>query len=469
MSEDPRSKSQAVREALTRAELYRAGDATGNFRFRIAVEPFALTRREWDFLSALGPRLLAFYRAVNQLYFDSISGRAPAWVARYLDVGKPETVVECGRMNRFKRQMPGVIRPDLIPTRDGMIATELDAVPGGIGLTAALSAAYAQAGASLPDPAGLVTGFERMIRAHAAGSDATLAIVVSEESRDYRPEMAWLAEALTQRGLCAVTLAPSDVSLTDAGLWMQTPEGRRRIDVLYRFFELFDLKNVPKSEIILYAAKKGQVALTPPPKAYLEEKSAFALFHHPALSAFWRGHLGDETHTALQRLFPKTWMLDPTPIPPHAILPGLALDGVALSDLRALGAATQRARHLVIKPSGFSSLAWGSRGVAVGHDLSETAWREALDQALAAFHTTPHILQEFHKGKKVTVAYDDPQRACVAEMEGRVRLSPYYFVAGNQTHLGGVLATVCPTDKKCIHGMPDAVMAPCIVVEGDVE
>jgi hypothetical protein len=27
--------------------------------------------------------------------------------------------------------------------------------------------------------------------------------------------------------------------------------------------------------------------------------------------------------------------------------------------------------------------------------------------------------------------------------------------------LGGVLATVCPADKKILHGMPDAVMAPC--------
>ena len=28
---------------------------------------------------------------------------------------------------------------------------------------------------------------------------------------------------------------------------------------------------------------------------------------------------------------------------------------------------------------------------------------------------------------------------------------------------GGILATVCPADKKLLHGMPDAVMAPCRV------
>ena len=49
-------------------------------------------------------------------------------------------------------------------------------------------------------------------------------------------------------------------------------------------------------------------------------------------------------------------------------------------------------------------------------------------------------------------------------MPGRVRLCPYYFVAGNtdsaKTQLGGVLATICPADKKILHGMIDAILAP---------
>jgi hypothetical protein len=46
-------------------------------------------------------------------------------------------------------------------------------------------------------------------------------------------------------------------------------------------------------------------------------------------------------------------------------------------------------------------------------------------------------------------------------MSGRVRLSPYYFVAEEKVELGGILATVCSADKKIIHGMEDAIMAPC--------
>jgi len=29
--------------------------------------------------------------------------------------------------------------------------------------------------------------------------------------------------------------------------------------------------------------------------------------------------------------------------------------------------------------------------------------------------------------------------------------------------LAGILATICPADKKIIHGMKDAIMAPCAI------
>ena len=55
----------------------------------------------------------------------------------------------------------------------------------------------------------------------------------------------------------------------------------------------------------------------------------------------------------------------------------------------------------------------------------------------------------------------------VVPMKGRARLCPYYFVAGDgdsaRPHLGGVLATIVPADKKIVHGMTDAVLAPCSI------
>jgi hypothetical protein len=63
------------------------------------------------------------------------------------------------------------------------------------------------------------------------------------------------------------------------------------------------------------------------------------------------------------------------------------------------------------------------------------------------------------------VEYYEPGSGTVFSMEGRARLSPYYFVREGQAELGGVLATVCPKNKKIIHGMRDAVMAPCSIME----
>jgi len=53
----------------------------------------------------------------------------------------------------------------------------------------------------------------------------------------------------------------------------------------------------------------------------------------------------------------------------------------------------------------------------------------------------------------------------VVEAQGRVRLCPYYFVVDGQARLSGALATFCPPDKKIIHGMQDAALLPCRVVD----
>jgi hypothetical protein len=308
-----------------------------------------------------------------------------------------------------------------------------------------------------------------MIRDTAGQEHPNLALVVSEESRDYLPEMVWLGEALCKEGLSVYVVEPAQVEFTEAGLFVQTSathEGRRiPAHVIYRFFELFDLKNIPKSELILYAAKKDLVSLTPPAKAFLEEKLAFALFHHPVLRSFWFEELGKNTFGVLDDIFPKTWILDPREVPPHAVIPGLRIGDRWISDWKALCHLGQKERRFVVKPSGFSELAWGSRGVTVGHDVSEKEWQGVLEGALDAFSQTPSVLQEFHKGRRVETSYYDSTGGMIQKMSGRTRLCPYYFVGQGKAELGGILATVCPLDKKLIHGMTDAVMMPCALRE----
>ena len=161
---------------------------------------------------------------------------------------------------------------------------------------------------------------------------------------------------------------------------------------------------------------------------------------------------------------PYTWAVDPAPLPPHAALPELNL-----TDWQQLKRLSQRERELILKVSGFSAEAWGARGVYMGNDLSLPQWRAAVDEALAEFSRSPWVLQRFHKPKVVESSYFDFDKNALTPMPGRVRLCPYYFVGGEgdaaRAQLGGALATICPADKKIIHGMSDAILAPAAVQE----
>ena len=454
------------------AGLFRVADG-GEERvaWRIAPEPFALSPATANALETLGDALLAFYRALNALYTRSVRGTAPPFIAEYLDQGKPEHVIKLARQNRFRSDVVGVIRPDLILTDGGFVATELDSLPGGMGFVGAMAEQYCRIGfESFGGSSGMPEGLASLFADLAGHPHPVAAIVVSEESADYRAELTWLAERITAASIATVyCVAPQDIVFTEQALFVRLPDGREeKIDVLYRNFEMFDLLNVPKWELMFYAARKNRVHVTPPPKAQLEEKLAFALLHHPLLEDYWRAELDAQTFERLAQLMPQTWILDPRPLPPQAIIHSLTLAGKPISDWEALTKLGKSERDLVVKPSGFSELAWGARGVRIANDLSREEWAAALGEALASFPHTPYILQRFRKGRRVEVQWWDRTSDEMKTMDGRVRLSPYYFTANGHAKLGGVLATIAPADKRLIHGMRDAVMAPCVVREDGV-
>ena len=350
---------QAFRNHLIQDELFAEGKEDS---WRIGCQPFVLSTQQAQFLKDLGQHLLAFYSAINRLYVESLKGNQPQWVQEYFDIGKPDDLLEFGRMNRFKNHLPGVIRPDLIPTESGMALTELDSVPGGIGLTGSLSRMYAQQGLSVwPTPDGLIKNFSRMLKGAITEQPSSLAIVVSDEADAYRAEMQWVASQLSQDGWDAYCVHPRDLRFTEERLFVSQKGKDRPISLIYRFFELFDLKNIPKGELILYSAKKGRVVVTPPYKPWMEEKLALALIHHPMLEPFWENALSSETIANLQEIIPPTWVLDPRPLPPTAVIPGLRYQGHAVSNWDWLGETTQKERQFVLKVSDF--LNWPGEAV----------------------------------------------------------------------------------------------------------
>jgi hypothetical protein len=431
----------SIRAALPPGGLF------ADLHWRISPQPFPLEPRLVEQLELLGRVLLQFYRAVNLLYRQSLAGKQPGWVAALLDQGKPADLIALQRAPALKNDLPRVIRPDLLLTDGGFSITELDSVPGGIGLTAWLNQTYS--GLSEPGPgteiiggpAAMLEGFASIFK-----EGPRVRIVVSEEAAAYRPEMEWLAGRLGQR-----------FTVHDAG-FMDFEDG----DAVYRFFELFDVANVPSAQRLFDLAVAKRIQLTPPPKPIFEEKLLLALLWNRNLREFWRRELGEAFLQRLLKSVPYSWVLDPAPLPPHAALPELNI-----TDWRQLKTFSQRERELVLKISGYSEAAWGARGVYVGSDLSQADWGAAVERALAGFGQAPYVLQRYHKPEVTEASYFDFEKNELVPMPGRVRLCPYYFVSGEgdaaRARLCGVLATICPADKKIIHGMRDAILAPCAV------
>lgn len=433
-------KIQAIRAAVPAEGLFADKD------WLTSPEPFPISNACADDLEKLGYRLSLFLRACNQLYFQSVKGRQPSWIAELLDRGKPPELVEFAR--QFREDLPAVIRPDLVLTDNGFTIAELDSVPGGIGLTAWLNQTYGQLGYDvLGGPQGMLDGF-RSITPGGAN------IVVSEESATYRPEMSWLAAQLTAR------FAPEQWRVLDADN-AATRVSAAATKTVYRFFELFDLPNIANAHLLMEAAGRRAIRVTPPFKPFLEEKLWFALFWLRPLREFWRRELSERHFLKLQEAIPYTWLADPAPLPPIAVLPGLEVH-----DWEEVAAFSQKERELILKISGFSELGWGSRGVHMAADLPQQEWRAVLAKALASYGEHPYILQRFHKGRIISHPYADAADE-LKTMQGRVRLCPYYFLAAGKANLHGALATICPADKKLLHGMKDAILCPASVVDGD--
>lgn len=460
--DDPRTRCLNILKNLPAEGLFDI-EQTAGAPCRIGTEPYWISPEVVASLERQGRLWLSFLTAAQRLYLKSVHGEAPEWIAAYLDAGKPARILDFGRMNRFKSQFPMVLRPDLLLTDEGPIACELDSVPGGIGLLACLTRLYEQEGyRCVGSPDGMVTGFRHALTQATGAPHPSTAIVVSEESRMYRPEMRWLAQAVREQGTPCWAVTPEQLVLGETGGEVHVGDATHAVDVVYRFFELFDLPNIHNAEAVLNAAKLKRLRLTPPPKAHQEEKLVFALLHHPALTPLWENELGARALQELRALIIPTWVLDPRPVPPHATIAGFSLAGRPVQSWSALATLSQKERALVVKPSGFAEEAWGSHGVKFGADLAQDEWARIVNEALEAFPHHPRVLQPYRKSTLVRVPYFDPDRQEIRELAGRVRLCPFYFVTGEDTvTLSGVLATICPADKKAIHGMPDAIMVPC--------
>lgn len=460
-----------LHQTLTAQPLFEAKS------WQLSPDAWPLTPAQVQELEAIGAACLEFHQALETLYLRAAAGKnllrnkpllAP-WVADYLDRGKPAALVEHARDARNRGAFPTVLRPDLLLTDDGFALTELDSVPGGIGLTAFFNRLYGEDGTILGAGDAMITGFYESLAALRPNErNPLIALVVSDEAATYRPEMQWLAQQLQLQGKRVFCLKPEDLFPLENALFFDADGNPEKIDIIYRFFELFDLPNIRVERFIFEAWTAGEVAIAPPLRHFQEEKLSLALFHHHLLQDFWTENLSGRALKLLRSLIPASWVMDPAPLPPGAVLDGPRAGGRALNDWRDLAGASQKERDLIIKISGYHETAWGARSVILGSDCSREEWQQGVEQAIEDAPANLHVLQTYRKPRRVRhPVYGAEGEHAVREVDGRLRLCPYYFVRGGKAQLAGALATFCPPDKKIIHGMQDAALLPCKIVPAE--
>ena len=469
--------------SLTHTQISAALEATPLFdrkTWQLSGSAWPLVEEQVTAIQQIGQACLEFYRAMELLYTRSWQGknllrnrelRAP-WVAEYLDRGKPAHLVAHSRSRTLRNQTPVVIRPDLLQTEDGFALSEIDSVPGGIGLTAYLNGLYGGAAAGIVggDNDTMVLGFYESLAALVPDKALPLiAILVSDEAATYRPEMEWVAARLQQHGYRVHCHHVNDLMpLGDS--WCVDVDGNpEEVDVIYRFWELFDEANVPVMRPLMQAVEDGKLVVSPPMRHFQEEKLNLALFHHHLLEDFWRENLSRRSFKLLAMCIPKSWIIDPVQLPPNAVLDAPWIAGKPIHRWQQLGEASQKERNLILKISGFHESAWGARSVLLGSDASRSEWEAGIEEALAGSRANLHILQDYRKPMRLRHPVFREGNGSEHLMDGRLRLCPYYFVKGDSANLSGILATFCPADKKIIHGMRDAALLPCVLTEHPAE
>ena len=246
------------------SELKDAFPAKGLFAdksWHFSPEPLRLESKERRELERMGAVLASFQEAQDRIYRRSAKGKVAPWLAELLDTGKPEWMVDFQREGAQAEVVPRVIRPDLLWTEEGFSVTELDSVPGGMGVTAWLGQLYEGV---LGGKSGMIEGFRSLL------GEGPKQIWISDESGDYRPEMRWLAEQM------------GETSVQRAEEW--------KGEAGYRFFELFDWSSIPALK-----GSDGKEGLTPPVKPLFEEKLWLALLHTPGLKSLWEQELRENT------------------------------------------------------------------------------------------------------------------------------------------------------------------------------
>ncbi|MEJ1971657.1 MAG: hypothetical protein WDM96_03905 [Lacunisphaera sp.] len=174
--------------------------------WRLSPQAWPLTPDQLAELNRIGAPVLNFTRRSRPSTCVRWRAKTCCATSRFSPRGSPTTRSrQAGRSRRPCAQpeeswrISTVLRPDLLLTEEGFALTELDSVPGGIGLTAFLNRLYGgeSDAAIVGHRDAMIENFHQSLAGLRPDlRNPLIAILVSDEAATYRPEMQWLAEQL---------------------------------------------------------------------------------------------------------------------------------------------------------------------------------------------------------------------------------------------------------------------------------
>lgn len=398
---------------LLEKELLKDGPLFGEYKdvpWLISPSWFELTTAQILELKRLGHLLYHFLKVCNNLYFENKK------VARFVEQGKPRKVISLQR--NLPNEIPFLVRPDIVLTKDGFKVSEIEIIVGGMGMGSKIKEAYLSVVPSLkPYPKSILKSFLRTVEKIV--NHKRILLVPSFLSR-YLPELKVFSRLCQREGYDVEAIPPEEVKKTT------------KAGMIWRLFEAYEWDRIDLPNVPIY----------PPLKQFMEEKIWMALLHHEDYRNFWKNKLGED-FDVLKKYILSTWIIRESYLP------------MPLSELVNLG---RKKRQYVTKLSGYSEKAWGGKSFIYWGEPSNKKWRDFLLNAIRSKEL--YILQEFQDSKK----YSFPVliNGEVKPIDNlRIRLCPFYFKIGEEVELGDIIVTL--RKAKNVHGAIDSIRIPVAI------
>ena len=433
----------------------------------IGVSPdyFYLTRNTQDGLTATGKLLGRFLDASSRLY------QKDATVRNIIRMGKNQATLDFMDKSGDVPFSAGMFRPDLCLTSEGFRLTELEIMIAGRGMASSLTTAYKEL---VPDVdaqkmEGSEIGYAKMWKAREADKRGAIVIVSYEDSRDFKPELKFLAEKTREQNVPLWTNDEGQIIQRDGRLFFRPAAGGDEMPVsgIDRFFETYELN--PEFEM---TNREGQISARYDPDivkilegivndpnldvipslehAYLEEKAMLAFLHHPQFAKHWEEYFAPEELNILRTLIPATVVVTPDLMPQP-----IADDWFGLLNL------SGKDRELVVKKSGAAPDAWGSRSVSFAQE-GKAKFQARIEAALDGKDGVT-VVQKYAEGTSLDhpIYFPEVDTTNIYKNGNEVtrgRFTPFYYVTEKGVEMSDMMVTIRPGKKT--HGASDSAMAP---------